>query len=151
MPSPPREAIVQQAAGRSPWGHVMVLLDTLDDHEGPDVYAAAAAEHGWSRQVLVHHVATRLRARSASAPSSFSAVLPAGDPELAQALTRDPYVLDVLEASAPLAERELEDALLARFQDFLPELGHGHPGDPSGSRPAHVGQHGARHRDQVGR
>lgn len=120
-----REAIVQQPVGRLPWGHVILLLTKLDQQHERDWYAAAAVEHGWSRQVLTHHVATGLRARTGSAPSNFTTALAEGDSDLAQALTRDPYVLDFLDATAPLAERELEDALLARLQDFMLELGHG--------------------------
>ncbi len=39
------EAIVQQAVGRLPWGHVTVLLDKIGDQAERDWYAAAAAEH----------------------------------------------------------------------------------------------------------
>jgi len=47
------EAIVQQPVGRLPWGHVTVLLDKLDDPAQRGWYAASAAEHGWSRNVLL--------------------------------------------------------------------------------------------------
>src|SRR4051794_4897510 len=46
-----QEAIVQQAVGQLPWGHVTVLLDKLDEQSDRDWYAARAAEHGWSRNI----------------------------------------------------------------------------------------------------
>jgi predicted nuclease of restriction endonuclease-like (RecB) superfamily len=121
----PEEAIVQQPVGRLPWGHVTVLLDRLDDRAERDWYAAAAAEHGWSRNVLQNQIMSRLHARSGAAPSNFGARLPAADSELAQQLTRDPYVFDFLDLTERVGERQLEAALMDRLQSFLLELGHG--------------------------
>lgn len=120
----PREAIVQQAVGRLPWGHVTVLLDKLTTPADRDFYAASAVEHGWSRNVLTHHIATNLRTRIGAAPSNFADQLPAPDSDLAQQLVRDPYVFDFLTLTTRVAERELEDALMGRLQRFLLELGH---------------------------
>ncbi|MGQ0573446.1 MAG: PDDEXK nuclease domain-containing protein [Pseudonocardia sp.] len=121
----PEEAIVQQPVGQLPWGHVTVLLDKLDDTAERDWYAAAAAEHGWSRNVLTNQIMNRLHQRAGAAPSNFRARLPAADSELAQQFTRDPYVLDFLDLAGPVAERVLESALIDRLQAFLLELGHG--------------------------
>jgi predicted nuclease of restriction endonuclease-like (RecB) superfamily len=62
---------------------------TRDKYER-DWYAAAAAEHGWSRNVLLNQITSRLRRRTAAAPSNFEHRLPAADSELAQQLTKDP-------------------------------------------------------------
>lgn len=117
--------VAQQPVARLPWGHVTVLLDKLTDPGERGWYAAAAVEHGWSRAVLSNQIMGRLHARAGSAPSNFTAQLPAADSELAQQLTRDPYVLDFLDVTAPVAERNLESALVGRLQAFLLELGHG--------------------------
>ncbi len=121
----PRAVVVQQAVGQLPWGHVTVLLNKLENPDDRDFYAAAAVEHGWSRSVLTHHIATSLRTRIGAAPSNFSAQLPTADSDLAQQLVRDPYVFDFLALTARAAERDLEDALMGRLQRFLLELGHG--------------------------
>ncbi len=80
-----------------PWGHVTVLLDKLDDPGERGWYAASAAEHGWSRNVMLNQIMNRLHQRAGAAPSNFTAQLPAADSELAQQLTRDPCVLDFLD------------------------------------------------------
>ena len=121
----PRSAFVQQAVGQIPWGHVTVLIDRLDDQATRDWYAAAAFEHGWSRNVLSHQIRNRLDQRIGAAPSNFADHLPTGDSDLAQQLVRDPYVFDFLDLSDRVAERELEAALMARLERFLLELGHG--------------------------
>ena len=121
----PRTAIGQQAVGQLPWGHLTVLLDRLTTQPDRDWYATAAAEHGWSRNVLLHHIKSQLHRRVGAAPSNFTDQLPASDYDLAQQLVRDPYVFDFLNLTGRIAERELEAALMGRLERFLLELGHG--------------------------
>ncbi|TQF65301.1 DUF1016 domain-containing protein [Rhodococcus spelaei] len=116
----PRSAIGQQAVGQLPWGHLTVLLDSLDTVPERDWYAAVAAEHGWSRNVLTAQINRRLHRRI-----DFTDHLPAEDSDLARQLVRDPYVFDFLNLSDRVAERELEAALMTRLERFLLELGHG--------------------------
>lgn len=117
--------VVQQRVAQLPWGHVTVLLDRLDDQVDRDWYAAASIEHGWSRNVLLNQIKNRLHQRQAAAPSNFPSHLPALDSDLAQQLTKDPYVFDFLGLSGAVAERDLEQALMDRLQDTLLELGRG--------------------------
>jgi len=117
--------IAQQPVAQLPWGHITVLLDKVEDQAHRDWYAAAAVQHGWSRNVLLHQIMNRLLERTGAAPSNFPAQLPQAESELAQQLTRDPYVLDFLNITGPVAERDLEATLVDNMQDFLLELGHG--------------------------
>lgn len=117
--------IAQQAVAQLPWGHVTVLLDRLDDRAERDWYAAATLEHGWSRNILLNQIKSRLHAREGVAPSNFLARLPAGDSELAQQLTRDPYVFDFLDLTDASTERELEQGLMGSLQRTLSEFGRG--------------------------
>ncbi|MEV7649054.1 DUF1016 N-terminal domain-containing protein [Arthrobacter sp. NPDC089319] len=43
------EANVPQAVAQLPWGHIRTLLDKTKTGPERDWYAAAAVEHGWSR------------------------------------------------------------------------------------------------------
>ncbi len=117
--------IGQQAAGQLPWGHVMVLLDRLDDPQIRDWYAAAAAERGWSRNMLLNQIKNQLHRRSGSAPSNFVDRLPPAESDLAQQLTRDPYVFDFLDLTDSANERDLESALMDQLQRTLSEFGRG--------------------------
>jgi len=123
----PRTAIGQQSVGQLPWAHLTVLLDRLTTQPDRDWYATAtaAAEHGWSRNVLLHHIKSQLHRRVGAAPSNFTDQLPAPDSDLAQQLVHDPYVFDFLNLTGRIAERELEAALMGRLERFLLELGHG--------------------------
>jgi predicted nuclease of restriction endonuclease-like (RecB) superfamily len=119
------EQILQQAVAQLPWGHITVLLDRLDDHELRDWYAANAAAHGWSRNVLDHQIRSAAHTRLEAAPTNFADVLPSGDSDLAQQITKDPYVLDFLAIDGDAKERHLEQALVDRIIDTLRELGEG--------------------------
>ncbi|WP_438822145.1 PDDEXK nuclease domain-containing protein [Kineococcus terrestris] len=122
----PTEAdFVPQPVAQLPWGHVRLLLDRFDAHDLREWYAAGAAQQGWSRGVLEHQIATRLHTRLGAAPSNFSVHLPPADSDLAQALTRDPYVFDHLGFTEPVAERRLEQSLVDRLQETLTAFGHG--------------------------
>jgi len=121
----PDEQILQQAVAQLPWGHITVLLDRLDDHELREWYAGQAAAHGWSRNVLEHQIRSEAHTRLQAAPTNFAEVLPPGDSDLAQQITKDPYVLDFLALDGDAKERHLEQALVDRIIDTLRELGEG--------------------------
>jgi hypothetical protein len=42
-----------------PWEHIRVLLDKVDEPQVRNWYAAAAVEHGWSRDVLLNQIMAR--------------------------------------------------------------------------------------------
>lgn len=111
---------------RLPWGHHKLLIDKYISH--PHIalfYAKEAVDNGWSRAVLDHMLDTDLHLRQGKAISNFNLRLsqPAGD--LAQELTKDPYIFDFTNLTEPYQERELKEALLAEITRFLLELGEG--------------------------
>lgn len=121
----PSAEIVQRVVAALPWGHNLELLDKLDDPATREWYAHEAVRHGWSRAVLANQIMSQLHRRAGAAPSNFAEALPGGDSELMQQLIKDPYSLEFLELSTPVAERDLERALVAQFERFLLELGSG--------------------------
>ena len=119
------EPIGQQVVAQLPWGHITVLIDRLDGVAERDWYASAAVQNGWSRNVLLNQIKSRIHERDGAAPSNFVAHLPAADSDLAQQLTRDPYVFDFLGIAAASSERELEQGLMDSLQRTLSEFGRG--------------------------
>ncbi|WP_456505275.1 PDDEXK nuclease domain-containing protein [Arthrobacter sp. UYCu723] len=120
----PDLAIVQRVA-QLPWRHQIVLIEKLSDADTRLWYAAAAVEQGWSRDVLVHQIGTKLHERSGKAINNFKATLPPSDSDLAQQSFSDPYVFDFVAMTDRRNERELENQLVDHIQKFLLELGQG--------------------------
>jgi len=121
----PDAAIVQQAVGRLPWGHNLVLLTRLKRTEQRLAYARAAMEHGWSRNVLNIHIETRLLERTGQAITNFAERLPAPGSDLARQSLKDPYLFDFLDVGREADEREIEASLVRHITRFLLELGAG--------------------------
>ena len=59
--------IVQEVLAQIPWGHNIVLLDKVADMDERKWYIKKSAENGWSRNVLVHQIESRLYQRQALA------------------------------------------------------------------------------------
>lgn len=109
-----------------PWGHHCIIIDKFSDN--PTIalfYVRKVVEEGWSRNVLKSFIDTSLHLRQGKALTSFSRLLPAPDSDLAQELTKDPYIFDFTEMAEPYKERELKKALMANLSRFLLELGSG--------------------------
>ena len=121
----PDGEFVQQAAAQLPWGHNLVLLDSLDTPDERRWYAAKAIEQNWSRNVLNIQIETRLLARSGTAVTNFEARLPKQQSDLARESLKDPYRFDFLGLADEAQEREIENALVRHVTEFLLELGAG--------------------------
>lgn len=119
------ESIVQQAVGQIPWGHNLVLLSKVKDREQRLLYVQKTIEHGWSRNVLVHQIESKLIEREGQATTNFEQSLPAANSELAQQTLKDPYIFDFLSVGANAKERDIEQALTQHISQFLLELGAG--------------------------
>ncbi|MBC7596994.1 MAG: DUF1016 domain-containing protein [Kineosporiaceae bacterium] len=122
---PALDAIGQRPVGQLPWGHVIELIEKLDDAELRDWYSAKDVAQGWSRPVLAHQIKTHLHLREGAAPSNFPHALERADSELAQQITKDPFTLEFLAIDGDAVERQLEDRLVERIIDTLRELGPG--------------------------
>ena len=111
--------------GSLPWGHNLMLLHKLDAREARLWYAAKAVEHGWSRSVLALQIESGLHQRQGRAVTNFKTTLPPAQSDLAQGLTKDPYLFDFLTLRDDANERSLEEGLVAHVEKFLLELGAG--------------------------
>ena len=121
----PDEQLVQQAAALIPWFHNCVLLDKVKDSSEREWYIQQTIQHGWSRNILVHQIESKLYHRQSKATTNFNHTLPQAQSELAQQLLKDPYTFDFLNLGEDFLERDLERALINHIRDFLLDLGVG--------------------------
>lgn len=121
----PDPAFLQAAPAKITWYHNCTLLDKVKDSQERDWYMLQTVENGWSRDVLVHQIESKLYERQGRAITNFSRTLPEPRSELAQQILKDPYNFDFLSLGAEALERDLERGLLQKLRDFLLEMGAG--------------------------
>ena len=121
----PDDTIVQAALAQLTWYHNIALVEKIKDSKTRLWYAYKAIENGWSRNVLVMQIQSKLHERRDKAVANFERTLPAPLSDLAQQLLKDPYNFDFLTLHDAAVERDLERGLLTHVRQFLLELGAG--------------------------
>lgn len=109
-----------------PWGHHRFIMDKCQNSpEKALFYVHETMKNGWSRNVLLNFLSTNLYERQGKALTNFRQTLPDGASDLAQELTKDPYIFAFAGITNDYNERLLKDALLSNISKFLMELGTG--------------------------
>ncbi len=89
----PDREIVQRVVAQIPWRSNLALLDKLTDPETRTWYAQKTIENGWSRDVLVLYIESRLHERLGKTVNNFDLALPPADSDMAAQIFKDPYVV----------------------------------------------------------
>jgi predicted nuclease of restriction endonuclease-like (RecB) superfamily len=118
---------LRQLVAEIPWGHHLLLLNKLDDPAARLYYLRATAQLGWSRNVLLNQIKAGAyeRAVKEKKTHNFALALPEHFAEQADEMMKSRYHLEFLGISRPMKERQLENRLIDRLQQFILELGYG--------------------------
>ncbi|MCX6982873.1 MAG: PDDEXK nuclease domain-containing protein [Verrucomicrobia bacterium] len=118
---------VRELVASIPWGHHANLLARLTDPAARLWYLRATAQLGWSRNVLLNQIKAGAyeRAVKEKKTHNFTLALPEHLAEQADEMLKSRYNLEFLGIGRAMKERELEDRLIARLQQFILELGYG--------------------------
>ena len=108
-----------------PWGHHIMIMQRCKNTQEALFYVHKTIENHWSRSVLEHQIALNLYVRQGKAITNFQHQLPPAMSDLAQELTKDPYVFDFLSITENYTEKELQQYLEDNMTKFLLELGKG--------------------------
>ena len=118
---------LQPLVGEIPWSHNLIILDkTKNDYE-KEYYCRMVSKNGWSKRILTHQIETKSFERflTENKTHNFDKTLPIQIRKKVKPIIKDTYLLDFLEISDDLKERELESKLLDNIKNFLLELGIG--------------------------
>lgn len=118
---------VRELVASVPWGHHANLLANLTDHGARLYYLRATVHFGWSRNVLLTQIKAGAyeRAVKEKKAHNFTLALPEYLAEQAGEMMKSRYNLEFLGIGQAVKERELEDRLTGRLQQFILELGYG--------------------------
>ncbi|MEO8350981.1 MAG: PDDEXK nuclease domain-containing protein [Chthoniobacteraceae bacterium] len=110
-----------------PWGHHVLILDKVTNPAARLYNLRATAQLGWSRSVLLNQIKAGAyeRAVKEKKTHNFPLALPEHLAEQADEMMKSRYCLEFLGIGQAVKERELEDRLIARLQQFILELGYG--------------------------
>lgn len=108
-----------------PWGHHIYIFTKCPNPQQAIFYIQKTLANNWSRSVLLNMIDAGLYEAQGKALTNFTQILPDTQGDLAQEITKDPYVFDFLALTKGYRERELEDALTENITKFLMELGSG--------------------------
>ena len=118
---------VRELAAAVPWGHHVYLMGKVKEPASLFYYLRATAQFGWTRSVLLNQIKAGAyeRAVKEKKTHNFALALPERLAEQADEMLKSRYNLEFLGIARPMRERELEERLLARLQQFILELGYG--------------------------
>ena len=118
---------VREFVSRVPWGHHVLLMKKQKDPAFRLFYLRATAQCGWSRSVLLNQINAGAyeRAVREKKTHNFELALPEHLAEQADEMLKSRYNLEFLGLARPMKERELEERLISRLQQFMLELGYG--------------------------
>ena len=102
---------VQQAVAQIPWGHHILILSKVKDHEKALFYIQQTIEYNWSRSVLALQIEQNLFARQGKAITNFKNTLPEKQAMMAQQILKDPYNFGFLTLEPQVQELEIEKQL----------------------------------------
>jgi hypothetical protein len=86
----PEPEILQSLIAKLPWGHNLRVLDRIKDRPTREWYLGAALEYGWSQDVLVLQIKSRLHEREGKALTNFQRELPPPESDMAEQILISP-------------------------------------------------------------
>lgn len=118
---------VQTVVAQIPWTHNTIILDKVKDIEERKWYIQQTLENGWSKNILIMQIDTKLYQRQAIAQkiTNFKNTLPDMQSDLALETMKDPYIFDFAALKGKVKELALEQAMIDRIKNVLLELGKG--------------------------
>ena len=109
-----------------PWFHQQRIIDkSKGDAKKALFFVRKVIQNSRGCNVLLNFLDTDLYEREGKTITNFGKKLPALQSDLAQQVTKDPYVFNFFSMTEAYNEKELEDALVANVTRFLVELGTG--------------------------
>lgn len=116
---------VQVPLAQISWYHHISMMAKIKDSATRAFYIIETAQNGWSRDVMMMHIADRYIETKGKAISNFDITLPPAQSDLAKYAFKDPYTFSFIGTVALQNELDIEKSLASRITDFLLEMGRG--------------------------
>lgn len=105
------------------WTHNMAILEKCKDALEREFYIRMSRKYNWSSRALLNHIENQTYEKTLLGQTNFDVTLPAEIKDKSKLVVKDEYTFDFLELGDEYSERQLENALVARVDEFLKEMG----------------------------
>lgn len=105
------------------WTHNIVILEKCKDDLEREFYIKMTRKFGWTKNVLIHQIENQSYEKTLLNQTNFNKTVPAAIRNQLKLAVKDEYTFDFLELADEHSERQLEQAILARVEPFLQEMG----------------------------
>lgn len=105
------------------WTHNLVILEKCKDDLEREFYIRMTRKFGWTKNVLIHQIENQTYEKTLLNQTNFDQVVSEEIRNQAKLAVKDEYTFDFLELADEHSERQLEQAILARVEPFLQEMG----------------------------
>jgi predicted nuclease of restriction endonuclease-like (RecB) superfamily len=105
------------------WAHNIVIMEKCKGDLPREFYLRMTRKFGWTKNVLVHQIENQSYEKTLLNQTNFNNTLSAKIKNQAKLAVKDEYTFDFLELADKHSENELEQAMLAKINRFLIEMG----------------------------
>ncbi|MHC5823383.1 MAG: PDDEXK nuclease domain-containing protein [Nostoc sp.] len=105
------------------WTHNLVIVEKCKDDLEREFYIRMTRKFGWTKNVLIHQIENQTYEKTLLNQTNFDKTVPAEIRNQLKLAVKDEYTFDFLELADEHSERQLEQAILARVESFLQEMG----------------------------
>ncbi len=105
------------------WTHNIYILSKCKNPLEREFYIRMVRKYGWSKNQLINYIDNQTYEKTLLGQTNFDNTLPAEIRDKTKLVVKDEYTFDFLELGDDFSERQLENALVARVDDFLKEMG----------------------------
>jgi predicted nuclease of restriction endonuclease-like (RecB) superfamily len=114
---------LQSLIGEIGWTHNTIIFSKCKDGLEREFYIRMTRKFGWTTRVLIHRIENKDYERTLSDQTNFDQTVTEEHRHQAKLAVKDEYLFDFLELGDQYSERQLEQALIAKVEHFLREMG----------------------------
>ncbi len=105
------------------WTKNLVILERCKESAERQFYLERTKQFGWTKNVLIHQIENKTYEKTLLNQTNFESAVPEHIRNQAKLAVKDEYTFDFLELGDEHSERQLEQAILAKVEPFLLEMG----------------------------
>jgi predicted nuclease of restriction endonuclease-like (RecB) superfamily len=114
---------LQSLIGEIGWTHNTIIFSKCKDGLEREFYIRMTRKFGWTTRVLIHRIENKDYERTLLDQTNFDQTVTEEHRHQAKLAVKDEYLFDFLELGDQYSERQLEQALIAKVEHFLREMG----------------------------